>query len=170
MSKPVTQNRTATAKTNGIFKSLRPRIAIHAAIGAIISDTPNHTWASAVNFLASEYAQMKTSTGSAKMIGQGFGGFANRNSAVAAMKPRLAINVNDQTANVESFPEGKWRFDVRGLRASIRRSTNRLKAMAALRANTMQTMMPTRSIHWNLRSLCQASSALINANGSAKIV
>ena len=67
----------------------------------------------------------------------------------------------------DTMPRGISRMAVRGLPASNRASTNRLKAIAALRAATIATM-----IH---ATCCQptgwcraASSAPVNANGSAK--
>ena len=56
---------------------------------------------------------------------------------------------------------------VRGLLASNRASTSRLKAMAALRAATIATMIHATCGHvigW----CCAASNAPVNANGSAK--
>src|SRR5687767_10137289 len=56
---------------------------------------------------------------------------------------------------------------VRGLSASNRASTSRLKPIAALRAATMQTAIQPTCAHENGCSR-HASSAPVNANGSAK--
>lgn len=58
---------------------------------------------------------------------------------------------------------------VRGFRASMSRSTRRLKAMAALRAVTMHARMPSRFTQEN-PCRPQASVAAERANGSAKSV
>ena len=52
--------------------------------------------------------------------------------------------VNYATLAGRTAPRGKWRPAVRGLAASMRRSTSRLNAIAALRAPTMQIRIPAR--------------------------
>src|SRR6478735_3220606 len=67
----------------------------------------------------------------------------------------------------ESAPAGMARMAVRGLAASIRASATRLKAMAAERAETMQS-----TIHPSLAAVGMppaASMAAQSANGRAKI-
>ena len=63
-------------------------------------------------------------------------------SAADATKPTAQASVNTATATGVSNPAGRCRPAVRGLAASMSRSTNRLNAMAALRAKTMQSKMP----------------------------
>ncbi len=67
-------------------------------------------------------------------------------------------------------PRGSSRFVVRGLSASNRASTRRLKPMAALRADTMQsTIQPSRRTS-RTAGPTPASSAPVSANGSANTV
>ena len=71
------------------------------------------------------------------------GGFRGRNSSVPATKPSEQTTVNSGHARHAQQPGGKCRLRVRGFSASSRRSARRLKAIAALRAKTMQTRMPS---------------------------
>src|ERR1039457_2407524 len=80
--------------------------------------------------------------------------------------------VKPQAKRLESRPAGRWRFEVRRLRASIGASSRRLKAMAAERAETMATTIqrkrqPKPGIE-NPASR-HASSAPVRANGRAKM-
>ena len=63
-------------------------------------------------------------------------------------------------------PRGSSRIAVRGLSASKRASTARLKPIAALRALTMQTTIQPTCVHEN-GCVRHASSAPVSANGSA---
>src|SRR5215510_3345508 len=63
-------------------------------------------------------------------------------------------------------PRGSSRIAVRGLSASKRASTRRLKPIAALRAPTMATTIQSTCHHEN-GCVRQASSAPVSANGSA---
>src|SRR5579883_2135892 len=85
------------------------------------------------------------------------------------MKPAAQRSVNSQTAPAESRPAGRWRAVVRGFKASKRRSARRLKAIAALRANTMQRRIPASCRVWKPDSF-QANTALVSANGNANSV
>ena len=93
-----------------------------------------------------------------------------------ATKPIAHAAVNSATLRKLSTPAGKCRVCVRGLTASNRRSANRLKAIAALRAKTMQSTIPSSSRHENatggvLRAFAaQAIIAANSANGSANSV
>src|SRR5712691_2095071 len=122
MSNPDTQNSTADPKTSGVAIASKPRIAIQAATGAIMSEAPSQKWASAVNRLVNEYAQMKRRSGTARIVGHIFGGSINKKSVVEATKARPLAMVNAQTERSRNWPDGKCRFAVRGFRASIRRS------------------------------------------------
>src|SRR5207237_4156026 len=62
----------------------------------------------------------------------------------------------------------RWRDAVRGLRRSRDQSTNRLKSIAAVRANTMQAT--TRNRILNDGQPFAATISAPRANGSAKIV
>jgi hypothetical protein len=73
---------------------------------------------------------------------------------------------NAQAWAPESLPVGISRFAVRGLSASQRASTMRLKAIAALRANTIASTIQRMRIGSTGRSAA-ASSAPTSANGSA---
>src|SRR5262245_43371822 len=98
------------------------------------------------------------------------------------MKPAEHARVKIHTAPTLSVPVGRCRVAVRGLPASSRRSAIRLNAMAALRAKTMHSRMPTNSIQNEPATLaafasgiaryflCHARAALNNANGRANSV
>ena len=66
-------------------------------------------------------------------------------------------------------PRGSSRPAVRGLPASNRASTSRLKPIAALRAETMQTRIQPSAAQSSGRPHA-ASSAPVSANGSANTV
>src|SRR4051794_36695997 len=87
MSNPATQNSTASPSTAGVARASMPRMAIHAATGASISDAPSQKWARAVNRFVSEYAATNASTGPARTSGHQFGGSRGRNSSVDATNP-----------------------------------------------------------------------------------
>ena len=95
---------------------------------------------------------------------------------MAATKPSEQIIVKAHTPPTLSVPVGRCRILVRGFSASIRRSARRLKAIAALRAATMQRRMPGRSSQRNGRGGVsrtfrpQAIAAAKSAKGSAKSV
>src|SRR5688500_15774149 len=72
-----------------------------------------------------------------------------------------------QACAPDNWPVGISRFAVRGLSASQRASTMRLKAIAALRANTIASTIHSTRIGATGRSAA-ASSAPTSANGSAK--
>ena len=63
-----------------------------------------------------------------------------------------------------SAPRGISRIAVRGLSASMRASTSRLKPIAALRADTIATMTHRICRHSN-GACCHASNAPVSANG-----
>ena len=98
---------------------------------------------------------------------------------VDAMKPAEESTTSNSTSPAPTSPRGKCRAAVRGFAASIVRSTSRLKAIAAVRAVTMQRRMPaaTRAMPMGeppARSPSPpqriAISAAIAANGRAKSV
>src|SRR4029077_16064767 len=97
MSNPDTQNSTAPPRTSGVAMSAKPRIAIHAATGAIINDAPSQKCANTVSRFVNEYAQMKMRTGTARIGGQGFDGSAKRKTAVDATNAVALIRVSVQT-------------------------------------------------------------------------
>ena len=82
----------------------------------------------------------------------------------------------NHAARASDRPVGRCRICVRGLIASSRRSARRLKAIAALRAATMHTRMPSKSSHRNAtggsaRALADHAIAAANsANGNANSV
>ena len=84
--------------------------------------------------------------------------------------------VNTVTLPTDNKPAGKCRPAVRGFWASIRRSTNRLKAIAVLRAVTMHNKTPSQGRQpigalfgsWTVR--LQAITPANRANGSANSV
>ena len=78
--------------------------------------------------------------------------------------------VNPQTCGLDSKPVGMCLLAVRGLRASMRASTNLLKAIAAERAKTMHSIIPKRCVHWNGVTFHQANIAENKAKGSANRV
>ena len=68
-------------------------------------------------------------------------------------------------------PAGRWRVAVRGLSASNRRSTMRLKAMAQLRAQTMAARMRPNVRQPGQPRWSRAATAIAaRAKGSAKTV
>lgn len=75
------------------------------------------------------------------MIGSCFG----RKINVEPMNAAEQTTVNRATDFAERIPAGICRPAVRGFPASIPASTSRLKAIAADRAKTMQSRIPTRS-------------------------
>ena len=86
---------------------------------------------------------------------------------------------SSSTSPTPTSPRGRCREAVRGLAASIVRSTSRLNAIAAVRAVTMQSRMPSvprmapvGELQSSAGSPPQriAISAAIAANGRAKIV
>ena len=99
---------------------------------------------------------------------------------MAAMNAAHEATTRPRTSAVPTAPRGRCRDAVRGLAASIARSTSRLKAIAAVRAVTMQTRMPTRDLSQGsgadpaalagLSPDAIAISTAMIANGSAKIV
>ena len=169
MSNPLTQNSTASPSSVGGSRSVSPRTAIHAATGASISAAPSQKCARLVNRFVSEYPSTNSSTGPLRTSGHGFGGSRRRNSSVEATNPAAVSTVNATTAPTDRVPAGRWRPAVRGFFASRCRSASRLNAIAADRANTMHSRMPTRSCQRNGSSR-HARAALKNANGSAKTV
>ena len=77
------------------------------------------------------------------------------------------------TAAGDNTPAGRCGPAVRGLAASMSRSTSRLNAIAALRAKIMQSVTPNRShaIFPHSASVARhANTAAISANGSANTV
>src|SRR4051794_32437959 len=132
-SNPVTQNSTARpSRTGGHWTS--PLRAIQAAIGASINAEPSQACARLVNRFAYEYPQSHASTGTESTSGQRFG----RKSSVESTNPTEHAAQKTATARTERSPAGRCRELVRGLAASIRRSTSRLNAIAAERAVAMQ--------------------------------
>src|SRR5262245_15754436 len=100
-------------------------MAIQALRGASSNDVPSQKWASAVNRFVYEYAQMKNSTGPARIKGHGLGGSASKNKPVAATNPAAQRSVKMATAATESLPLGRCRIAVRGFAASRWRSARR---------------------------------------------
>jgi len=95
------------------------------------------------------------------------------------MKPADETTTSSSTSPTPTSPRGRCRDAVRGFAASIVRSTSRLKAMAAVRAVTMQSRMPTvpRAASSGFVQSSEESppqriaiKAAIIANGRAKIV
>src|SRR5690242_14186667 len=83
------------------------------------------------------------------------------------MKSADAIATNAIASARLIAPRGSSRIAVRGLSASIRASTTRLKPIAALRAATIATRIQPTVVH--VTCACRdASSAPARANGSAK--
>ena len=88
-----------------------------------------------------------------------------------ATKPAAHTTTKAATTPGVMAPAGRWRAAVRGLAASKRRSTRRLKPMAVLRASTMAATIQTHVIAGGGTGASRAaSSAPASANGSAKIV
>jgi hypothetical protein len=113
-----------------------------------------------VNRFASEYQKtMANATGA-----------STRQSVLRRDALNRKIVDDTRTKSVASqwliAPRGISRIAVRGLSASHRASTRRLKPMAALRALTMQTTIQTTCVQEN-GSVRHASSAPVSANGSA---
>src|ERR1043166_2109583 len=89
----------------------------------------------------------------------------NRQDANTKMADAMATNA---TASVRFIaPRGSSRLEVRGLSASRRASTSRLKPIAALRAATIATRIQ-RTVGQAIGTCLVASSAPASANGSAK--
>ena len=92
------------------------------------------------------------------------------------MKTSVEIKVNAMTDATESSPAGRCRLAVRGFSASMKRSAKRLNAIAAERAPTMQTKIPTKSMMRKLTAklsgagAAHAIAAANNANGNANTV
>jgi hypothetical protein len=126
------------------------------------------------------YPSKNNKNGTASAIGSQFG----KNSRVPTIKSADEATVNSTTLATDSVAVGKCRIFVRGLAASMRRSARRLKAMAALRAPTMQISKPARCSQRKGGSGCvvsgewwvvvtgvvQAITAASSAKGSAKTV
>ena len=83
------------------------------------------------------------------------------------------------TSPMPTSPRGRCREAVRGFSASLARSTSRLKAIAAVRAATMQAMMPSTGFTSDHGSVDDqrpsppnriAIRVAITAKGNAKIV
>ena len=109
------------------------------------------------------------------LIGLGAGvpfGAAAGTYAVDATNPPAMAHVNNVTWPTDSNRAGRCRPAVRGFSASNCRSTSRLKAMAALRANTMHNKMPSSGRAPNAvpPSRPQARIAANSANGRANTV
>ena len=92
------------------------------------------------------------------------------------LDPHDPAGKDDILSATLKIPAGMWRFLVRGFSASILRSASRLNAIAALRAPTMQTRIPSKCCQ--RKGMCrpsaigatQAITAANSANGRAKIV
>ena len=97
-------------------------------------------------------------------------------SNVPATNNSDITTVKSPTAATDNLPLGRCRPAVRGFSASMRRSANRLNAMAALRPATMQIRMPAKCRHENAtasppgRGEAHASDAARSAKGSANTV
>ena len=89
--------------------------------------------------------------------------------SIAAASTNTAVETatNRTTSRADRTPAGSSREAVRGLRASIARSTRRLKPIAALRAETMATTIQ-RTWRPLMPETRAASDAEARANGSAK--
>src|SRR5256885_16263701 len=107
MSNPAPQNSPPSPSTAGVNSASMPRMAIHAATGASISDAPSQKCASAVNRFVSEYAATNASTGPARTSGHQFGGSRSRNSSVEATNPTTHTARNATTAGTDSRPAGR---------------------------------------------------------------
>ncbi len=88
--------------------------------------------------------------------------------AAPRRKTAQAMAVKAATKPRERVPAGRARVAVRGFLASMSASTRRLKAMAAVRAETMQTTIQNRTgrrgMPW------AASTAPVSAKGRAKML
>ncbi len=111
--------------------------------------------------MASEYQKTMSNATGDSMPHSGF------KNVAAAMKMSDDRNTKSVASRRLIAPDGISRADVRGLRASIRASTRRLKPIAADRAATIATMTQKTCDQRNGASR-HASSAPVSANGSAK--
>ena len=169
-SKPATQNNTAPARSHGPgSNTAADRTAMAAATGLIAKLAPSHTWQSMVNRLNNPYEQIQNNTGNASASGhQLFCSTPNipHNITNAAD----AANSATRTCQTATRPAGNARETVRGLRASMPRSSNRFATIAAVRALTMHPT--TRSAEsdnarQSIGPCGNATNAPKSANGSA---
>ena len=93
--------------------------------------------------------------------------FDVRDAGIRRHDPVDVVALGLDASRTDIAPRGSSRAAVRGLSASKRASTSRLNPIAALRAATMQTTTQPTCAHANGCSR-HASSAPVNANGSAK--
>ena len=90
---------------------------------------------------------------------------------VTAMNKMLLMATNNAALGLEIIPAGISRTAVRGLSLSNFSSIYRLKAMAALRANTIHNTTARRMCHSNgLPSYQTAKNNPMSAKGNAKMV
>ena len=97
---------------------------------------------------------------------------------MAATNTAADTTTRPSTSATPTAPRGRCRVAVRGLAASIVRSTSRLKAMAAVRAATMQRRIPAAGRSQpngpdaspGSMPRRAASRAALTANGSANTV
>ncbi len=149
----------ATASTHGSHPP-RPPTDSHPPTGATAIARPRNICVYDVKRFASEYQNTIASATGASIRHNGLSRHdANTNAAEA-------IVTNTAASLVVIAPRGSSRFAVRGLRASIRASTRRLKPIAALRAATIATRIQPTVCHVTAACLV-ASSAPASANGSA---
>src|SRR5688572_27821064 len=159
MSKPPTHSPMARPSSHGSGPP-RPPAASQPPTGATAIARPRNIWVYEVTRLASEYQKtIASATGdNAKQTGP------SRDAPNTKIAAVTATNAAASTRLIA--PRGSSRIAVRGLSASNRASTSRLNPIAALRALTIQT---------TIQPICdqakgysrQASSAPVNANGSA---
>src|SRR5439155_26353740 len=90
------------------------------------------------------------------------------NRLIAAATTTNPAELTTSKTDAADFETSRWRDAVRGLRWSRDQSTNRLKSIAAVRANTMQAT--TRNRILNDGQPFAATISAPRANGTAKIV
>ena len=89
---------------------------------------------------------------------------------VVAMKSTMFTTMNTIALRGEILPAGISRFLVRGLSASMSRSSQRLKPIAVLRANTMHSTTSRSSSQLKPPAAFTPRENPISANGIANTV
>src|SRR5258708_21014834 len=165
MSKPAAHAPIAAPRSHGSTAAMGPPAASHPPTGATAMASARNNCVYVVNRLASEYQNTMASA-------SGDSTKHTRPSAYAAPTNATEAAATKTIASQRVIaPRGSSRIAVRGLFASYRASTSRLKPIAAPRAATIATTIqttrhatsrPDKGRSW------RASSDPVQAKGSAK--